>query len=1148
MRKVLVFVFYLLTVNIITAQTWQPLDTLNKQLMANSTISKGVCDDAGNIYVCGDFTNSRGNRYIAKWIKTQNIWGIVGDTSNSLNMSIGGTMVLDKFGNIYAAGFGNTSYVAYFNKSANSWIELGGTNSFIGNGRIWAINLDSTGNVYVGGDFKNSDGKIYVAKWTKTTNSWSELGGLSSLGANATISAVIADSSGNVYASGYFYKGSYGFYVAKWTKLTNSWGELGGSGVSTFNGTITQLGIDSLNNIYAAGTFYTNYQGIDYTFVKKWDGQNWTILGSLTSLHTLQGNHPSSLYVTPKGDVYTGGNYISTYNVFKYTKALNSWALFGGFGINTDDEINTIIINKDQSVCIGGAFKNVNGYRYVSKFNGTYWGELSGGKNGCSFNDNISSVIGDSNGNILVTGYFKNTFQNGFVAKRDSNSGNWSELGGNNSLDLSSYATNLKSNASGNIYLSIASTKVLFSGGNPVVTKWNKALNSWSYFIGSTSTNFFHQLGPYTLDNNDSLFAIGQFNIYSGYEQISKWNGTAWIEIGGANSLKLLRNIGAIVSDKKGNIYVGGENINTQKNYVYKWDKNTNLWSALGNFNNGYQDLITNLIFDNNENLYAIGKFRNTNQKYYVTKWDGANWSELVGLNNLIFNDKINAITIDVLNNIYVAGDFTNSNNRRYVAKFDGINWSEVGDISKLGIFSAIRTIYVDKRGSLFIGGDFVAPLGGPRYIAKYSPQNSINVVSGKIITPLKKNIKTTYINIYETNIRTILNSDSLGYRFYDDNSAFHYCRPTKNNDINKANGINTTDVLFVQRHILNTTKLNSAYKIIAADVNGDKLVNSTDLLRIKRLILGTDTTFTKGSGANKVDRLWEFVDSAYQFPDTTNPFPFKDSISFTNLTSNKINQTFIGVKLGDVNYDWNPAVARGVSTKPVEFVYSVRSAQNVRPNTSNGADFQSDLIKILITVNNFKDIVAMQYTLHFDNDKYEFVNLEGFKNLQGFDYNTSQANTNGNISFIWTDKNAIERSLEDGTEIFVLVLRSTVNRQPSTDLTLTSDLTEVAAWDKDYNQHNIVLVKRETKNEQYETRNEVVIYPNPTKGLVNLYVETLVGKGNIVIADVYGKQVKTQPLSIGTNTINIANLSKGIYFVSVITNEGKTTKKLVVE
>ena len=78
--------------------------------------------------------------------------------------------------------------------------------------------------------------------------------------------------------------------------------------------------------------------------------------------------------------------------------------------------------------------------------------------------------------------------------------------------------------------------------------------------------------------------------------------------------------------------------------------------------------------------------------------------------------------------------------------------------------------------------------------------------------------------------------------------------------------------------------------------------------------------------------------------------------------------------------------------------------------------------------------------------------------------------------------------------------------------------------------------------------RSDFTMYPNPAKGLINLNVETLVGVGSVIVTDLYGKQVKTQALSMGTNTVDIANLSKGMYFVSTITNEGKTTKKLVVE
>jgi hypothetical protein len=76
----------------------------------------------------------------------------------------------------------------------------------------------------------------------------------------------------------------------------------------------------------------------------------------------------------------------------------------------------------------------------------------------------------------------------------------------------------------------------------------------------------------------------------------------------------------------------------------------------------------------------------------------------------------------------------------------------------------------------------------------------------------------------------------------------------------------------------------------------------------------------------------------------------------------------------------------------------------------------------------------------------------------------------------------------------------------------------------------------------------DFTMYPNPAKGYINLNVETLVGAGSIVVTDLYGKIVKTQNLSMGTNTVNISNLSKGMFFISTITNEGKVTKKLIVE
>jgi surface protein len=76
----------------------------------------------------------------------------------------------------------------------------------------------------------------------------------------------------------------------------------------------------------------------------------------------------------------------------------------------------------------------------------------------------------------------------------------------------------------------------------------------------------------------------------------------------------------------------------------------------------------------------------------------------------------------------------------------------------------------------------------------------------------------------------------------------------------------------------------------------------------------------------------------------------------------------------------------------------------------------------------------------------------------------------------------------------------------------------------------------------------QFTIYPNPAHSTISLNIKTLVGAGSIVVTDLYGKQMRTQALSMGSNNVDISSLSKGFYLVSIITSEGKTTKKLVVE
>lgn len=79
----------------------------------------------------------------------------------------------------------------------------------------------------------------------------------------------------------------------------------------------------------------------------------------------------------------------------------------------------------------------------------------------------------------------------------------------------------------------------------------------------------------------------------------------------------------------------------------------------------------------------------------------------------------------------------------------------------------------------------------------------------------------------------------------------------------------------------------------------------------------------------------------------------------------------------------------------------------------------------------------------------------------------------------------------------------------------------------------------------------DFTLYPNPVaNGMLQIVANNLVGSNNqIIITNVLGKIVKQHTLSLGTNKVDVSNLLKGTYFVSMITNDGKReTQKLVIE
>jgi Zn-dependent metalloprotease len=76
---------------------------------------------------------------------------------------------------------------------------------------------------------------------------------------------------------------------------------------------------------------------------------------------------------------------------------------------------------------------------------------------------------------------------------------------------------------------------------------------------------------------------------------------------------------------------------------------------------------------------------------------------------------------------------------------------------------------------------------------------------------------------------------------------------------------------------------------------------------------------------------------------------------------------------------------------------------------------------------------------------------------------------------------------------------------------------------------------------------NNVSLYPNPTKGILNYTISNNVALTAITINDILGKQIYKSGNTIN-NSIDVSNLSSGVYFVTFKSDNSSVTKKFIKE
>jgi hypothetical protein len=252
-------------------------------------------------------------------------------------------------------------------------------------------------------------------------------------------------------------------------------------------------------------------------------------------------------------------------------------------------------------------------------------------------------------------------------------------------------------------------------------------------------------------------------------------------------------------------------------------------------------------------------------------------------------------------------------------------------------------------------------------------------------------------------------------------------------------------------------------------------------------------------------------------------------------------------MKLGDVNYDWNNTVMRPQPNDP--------QPNNPQPFANNIELYHSDIwvaenseIRIPIRVRNLKEIVGMQFTLNFNSNALQFKKIEkNILNMRDADVRREE----GLLSFVWSEDVNLPKTLNDDAVLMELVFNKR-NNFSEEEIKISSVVTEIEAWDKNYIKHDII--KGIGKIHSGSAPANWSVTPNPTSGIVWLTLSIPKKQQvSMVLTSADGrivwKEERELPAGVSKRLINLQSnkkLSSGIYYLQ-LPGIDASVKKLVL-
>ncbi len=391
--------------------------------------------------------------------------------------------------------------------------------------------------------------------------------------------------------------------------------------------------------------------------------------------------------------------------------------------------------------------------------------------------------------------------------------------------------------------------------------------------------------------------------------------------------------------------------------------------------------------------------------------------------------------------------------------------------------------------------------------------------LGGKIMNSIDNvDFPKVEINISGSNFETFETSDDSGNYMFSELSLYddYTIKPEKNDDA--LNGITTSDIVRIQKHILGLQPFSSMENLVAADVNKDEKINGADLIQMRKLLLGfyANDEFPQNDS-------WRFYAGDFDW-DANFPYEFPEEVNLNNVLQSNEELMFYGIKIGDIN---NTATISGLSgdVGTRNDGIDLNAYLNVSEDNS---------VSIPVKINESIDAQGFQIALDLNADLEDITIKSGAFELTSEEYNIE----NNQIFIAWYDLAGV--AMEEGDVLFTI--EAYAQSEIETNDLVLGDRFKAELYSLDdvtYSIDWIVTGEAVLNIEQVEVAS-LTAYPNPFDNNTTIdFQANSSGVYNISIFNLNGNEIMNNNVTFSTGKQSILIdetmiQTSGIYYVYI--------------